>query len=134
MNFNYTKIFVEKKSADYKDLKIASSINIESIEEPKELTSKTKDSFLIVGWNYGIEYTPGIAKLAFSGNLLLSVDQKEAKEILTNWKEKKVDPEFNLLLVNLIMKKANIKAIQFEDEFNLPTHFKMPSVKMANKE
>lgn len=134
MSFNYTKISVEKTSSNYNDLKIGSSVNIESIEEPENVQIKTKDSFLIVKWNYNIDYNPGIASIGFSGSMVLSMDSKEVKEILKRWKDKKMEPEFNMFLVNIIMKKANIKALQFEDEFNLPTHFKLPSVRINKKE
>ena len=134
INFNYTKLLIEKISSEYKDLKIGSSVNIESIEEPDYTKIKTKDSFLIVKWNYNIDYTPGIANISFSGNMILSMEPKEVKEIIKKWKDKKMESEFNMFLVNIIMKKANIKALQFEDEFNLPTHFKLPSVRINKKE
>jgi hypothetical protein len=134
ISFNYTKISVEKNSSNYKDLKIGTSVNIVSIEEPKNVSSSIKDSFVVVNWNYGITYNPGIANINFSGSMVLSMEPKEAKEVLKNWKDKKMDSDFNILLVNAIMKKTNIKALQFEEEFNLPTHFKLPSVKINKKE
>ncbi len=131
--FNFTKISVEKKTSKLEGLKIGTSINIESIEKVKA-NINAKDSFLNIKWIYNIEYTPNIANLSFGGNLIISLEKEEANTILKNWEDKKVDPEFNTILINIIMKKANIKALQFEDEFNLPTHFKMPSVKVGKKE
>lgn len=127
--FNFSKISVEKKKSDFKDLKIKSGIHIDEI---KEIISpvKTNDTFLSVKWKFEVIYDKDIAELKFKGNVLVSIDQDKAKEVLTQWKEKKVDKDFNLAIINVILKKCNIKAVQYEDDFGLPLHFKLPSLKM----
>ncbi len=130
--FNFTKINAEKMGSFVKDTKINTSINIESIEEAKNFP-KMKDSFLLIKWKYSLQYSPNVSKFDFEGNMVISIEEKKCKEILKEWKNKKLNVEFNTMLINLIIKKANIKAINLEDEFGLPIHFKMPSVKLENK-
>ena len=132
VSFNFTKISYEKMNSNLDGLKINSSMNIESIEEPKN--SKLKESFLLIKWNYSIDYNPSIANFSFSGTIVINEDSKNVKDILKDWEIKKLNPEFNMAILNLIIKKVSIKALQFEDEFNLPTHFKMPSLKLNSKE
>lgn len=129
LGFNFTKISAEKINSLNKDTKITSGINISSIEESNFDLLKTKDSVLIVKWKFEISYNINVAKILFEGNLNVALDSKKSKEVLSKWKDKKLDEEFNLVILNIILKKCNIKALQFEEEFNLPTHFKLPSLK-----
>jgi|APSaa5957512576_1039674.scaffolds.fasta_scaffold16704_2 hypothetical protein len=126
--FNFTKISVEKKKDNFKDLKLETKIDIEDVKEIKSNFLKSKDLFLTVKFAYDILYSPGIADLNFKGNILLAVDSKQAKEVLRDWKEKKISEEFRLIVFNLILKKSTIKALQAEEELNLPTHFRLPSI------
>jgi len=127
--FNFTKILVDKKSSNFKNLSIKSGIHIDEI---KEITSpmKNNESFLSVKWKFEVVYEKDIAELKFEGNVLVSIEKEKAKKVLKQWKEKKVDEEFNLAIINVILKKCNIKAVQYEDDFTLPLHFKLPSLKL----
>jgi len=127
--FNFTKILAEKNNSNFEGLKIDSGINLESIEKINSKEIKSSDSFLIIKWSCEINYAPNIANISFSGNLVLSLEEKKAKEIISSWENKKLDQEFNMNVLNLILKKVNIKAVQLEDELNLPLHFKLPSLK-----
>jgi hypothetical protein len=129
IGFNFTKISVEKINNLSKDLKIDTSINIESIDEVKNELLKSKDSFLNLKFNYKINYKPNIALIELSGNLAISVDSKLGKEILKDWKNKKIKDETRIILFNAILKKSNVKALQLEEEMNLPFHFQLPSLK-----
>lgn len=127
--FNFTKYNIEKKSNDYKNLKISSGINIESIEEVKSNILKTKETLLIVKWKFNVNYEPKIASIELAGNLIIGLESKKSKEILKKWDKKEIDEEFNIKILNIILKKCNIKSVQFEDDFSLPIHFKLPSLK-----
>lgn len=130
LGFNYTKVNIEKKTSNLADLKISSGINIESIDKVESKSTKVNDLMISVKWRYNISYTPKIADLIFEGNMILTVKEKEAEEILEGWKNNKIPDKFNLTILNVIMKKVSIKAAQFEEDFNLPTHFKLPSLKI----
>jgi len=80
-----------------------------------------------------VDYSPGFAKGELEGKILIAVDPKIAKEILKQWKKKKMPEDFRLLLFNVILKKSSLKALYLEEELNLPLHMPMPSFKKENK-
>jgi hypothetical protein len=130
LGFNFTKINVEKKKDSIKDLKIHNHIDVLSIEEVKQEFFKTEDNVLIIKFSYSIEYEPQIAHLSLEGTILLSVEKEEmVKEILKKWKEKGLLEEFRIPLFNVIFRKAGLKALELEDEMNLPLHMSMPIMK-----
>jgi len=126
--FNFTKIDAEKKKDSYKDLKVETKIDILEIKEVNSDLIKSKEDFLGVKFIYTINYDPSIANIEFNGNILLALDPKKAKEILKEWKKKKFSQEFQLTVFNLILKKSSIRALQLEEELNLPSHFRLPYI------
>lgn len=132
--FNFTKISVEKFKNNLKDIKVGTSIDIVDIKEAKADLIKSKDIFLGIKFKYDINYDPEIAKISFEGSLLASFDSKIGKDILKDWKDKKIKDEVRLNLFNSILMRSNVKAIQLEEEMSLPFHFQLPSLKMAKKE
>lgn len=136
MGFNFNKISIERfpSNDDNKNLKIDTNINIKSIKELKTDILKSKEIVIGIEFGYQINYEPKIAKLDFVGNIILSVDQKQAKTILREWEDKKIEEDFKFTLFNVILKKANIKAIQLEDELNLPLHLPFPSLQRPKQE
>lgn len=133
VSFNFTKLDIEKFSDNLKDLKINTGINILEISSVKSDFLKIKEDLIIVKFEYTLNYEEKIAKLEFKGNLLVSVDSSVAKEVLKQWQDKKIPEDFKLSVFNIIIKKVSLKAIQFEEEFNLPLHFPMPSIKPQEK-
>lgn len=126
LGFNYTKINVEKYKDSFKDIKVNSQVDVSDIEEVKQEVFKSKDEFLAVKFKYKIEYTPDVAVILLEGNILVSVDVKLAKEVIKQWKGKAMPDEFNIPLFNIIFRKAGLKALQLEEEMNLPPHIQMP--------
>jgi len=45
---------------------------------------------------------------------------------IIKWKNKKISDDIRMPLFNMILTKCNLKALQFEEEFALPTHVPMP--------
>ncbi|GAG20549.1 unnamed protein product, partial [marine sediment metagenome] len=58
---------------------------------------------------------------------------KIAKDILKEWNDKKMSEDFRITLFNIILRKSNLKAIQLEDEMNLPIHIQLPSLKKEDQ-
>ena len=129
MGFNFNKINVEKFSDNLTELKINTNIDISDINEVKPGSFKTKEILLGIKFNYTINYEPNFAKIEFSGNVLVSLDPKIAKNILKEWEDKKIPDDFKTHLFNLIMRKSSIKALEFEEDMNLPYHIPLPVLK-----
>ncbi len=134
VGFNFVKINVEKFSDKIENLKINTNINILEINEVKSDFFKAKEEFISIKFSYDIIYDPNFAKIEFIGNVLFAVDPKIAKNILKQWKDKKVPEDFKLPLFNIILRKSNLKALQLEDEVNLPLHISLPSLKKQKSE
>ena len=136
VGFNFTKISIErlKEAAELTEqLKINTQIDISELNEVKSHLLKTKDEIIEAKFMYGVDYSPGFAKGELEGKILIAVDPKIAKEILKQWKKKKMPEDFRLLLFNVILKKSSLKALYLEEELNLPLHMPMPSFKKENK-
>ena len=51
--------------------------------------------------------------------------------ILKEWdKTKTLKKEIQLYIYNFVFTKCNIKALHFEEEFNLPPHINLPQIKI----
>ncbi len=132
--FNFKKIEIERLSETFENLKVNTNINIGSIEKIDSKVIKGKEEILQINFTYTINYDPKIAKIEFIGNVILSVDPKISKEILKEWNDKKISQKLRVPLFNIILRKSNIKALQLEDEMNLPLHIPLPSVKQDSEE
>jgi len=133
LGFNLTKINVEKFKDKVENLKINTQIDVAEISEVKSDFFKTKEEILAVKFTYGLNYEPEFAKLEFSGNIVLSLDSKTAKNVLKQWKDKKMPEDFRLPLFNIILRKSSLKALQLEEDMNLPIHMQLPSLRAQDK-
>ena len=129
VGFNFTKINAEKLADKLEGLKISTNIDISEIHDVKSGVFKIKEELVGVKFTYAVNYEPDYAKIELAGNVLLAIDSKVAKEILKQWKDKKIANELKLPLFNIILKKSNLKSLQLEEELNLPLHIPMPSLK-----
>ncbi|MCX6750849.1 MAG: hypothetical protein NTZ83_05305 [Candidatus Pacearchaeota archaeon] len=133
IGFNLTKMNLEKKSDNLKDLKVTTGIDISDLKEVKSDFFSSSEGLIAVKFEYTINYEKNIALLKFYGSLIVSVESKQAKEALNQWKDKKLPEGFRLAVFNLILRKASLKALQFEEELNLPPHIPLPSFRPQEK-
>ena len=129
VGFNFKKISIEKTLDKFKDLKINTNIDIVKVKQIKPEIFQPKEELVEVEFDYHIDYNPNIAKISLSGTVLVMADTKIIKNFIKQWKKKKLPEEHKILIFNVILKKSNLKAMQLEDEMNLPLHIPLPSVK-----
>ncbi len=132
--FNFKKISVEKTGEKAEDLKINTKVDILNIEILKPEFVKTKDELLQINFEYTVNYEPNFAKIEIIGNVIVALDPKTAKEVVKHWQDKEMSDELRLNLFNIILRKSNIKALELEDEMNLPLHIPFPPLKIDHKE
>lgn len=136
IGFNFTKTSAEKlkEPSELKEqVKINTQIDVPELTEVKTHVLKTKEELIGAKFVYGVNYEPGFAKVELEGRILVSVEPKIAKEVLKQWKKKKMPEDFRLLLFNVILKKSSLKALHLEEDLNLPLHMPMPSFKKEQK-
>lgn len=129
MGFNFSKISIEQTGKRKPETKIKTNLDVIEIIDAKSDVLKSKETILVVKFEYSINYTPDYAKLEFEGNIIISLESKEAKIVLKEWKKKKMSEDFKMKLFNIILMKSNVKALQLEEEMNLPYHIPLPSIK-----
>jgi len=133
IGFNFTKISIEKLKEITEVPKVKTEINIPEIKGVKSTILKTKEEIIEAKFEYIVNYEPESAKVNIEGRALLSVDPKIAKDILKQWKKKKMPEEFRMLLFNVVMRKSALKALLLEDELNLPLHTPLPSLRRTKE-
>jgi len=133
IGFNFGKISIEKTQDKLDGLKITTNIDISSLEEIKQDIFKSNESILRVKFSYNVNYEPSLAKLELKGDLVVSLDPILLKNALKEWKDKKIPTELKTPLFNLILRKSTLKALELEDELNLPLHIPLPQIKKVKK-
>jgi hypothetical protein len=129
VGFNLSKITAEKLKDSAESLKFNTKIDIPSIAPFKSDFLKSKDELLAVEFVYTVLYEPEFAKIEFKGSIVLSVEPKVAREILKGFKDKISSDDFRVFILNIIFRKANIRALQIEDELGLPPHIPLATLK-----
>jgi len=134
LGFNYEKVSIEKMKELQENFKINTNMDVSDIKEIKSGIINTKDTILQVKFVYNVKYEPDFAVVDLKGNMLLSIEESLAKEVLKDWKKKNMPSGFRVTLFNMIMRKASIKAVELEDDLNLPPHLPLPVLRMDQKE
>lgn len=127
VGFNLSKVSIEREKGIKGKIEIKSNLNITDIKKENLEISK-ENEVLAFEFSFTINYEPKIAEIVFQGDVLLMVSPAESKEILKKWKKKEILDSIRLLLFNIILTKCNIRALQLEEELNLPTHIPLPKL------
>jgi hypothetical protein len=133
VGFNFKKIHIEKTSDTIKSVKLNTKIDIANISSVESKFLKEEEDLIKIDFTYLINYDPEIAKIELGGSVLLAIEKTLSRGILEGWKEKKMSEDFRVMLFNLILRKANVKALELEEQMNLPLHIPMPSLKKQDK-
>lgn len=125
VGFNLSKVSIEREKEIKGKIEIKSNLNVTGIKKENIDLSKESD-ILGFEFSYVINYEPKIANIIFQGDVLVMVNREEVKEIFKKWKKKEIPDAVRLLVFNTVLIKCNIKALQLEEELNMPTHIPMP--------
>lgn len=132
VGFDFKKISAERFKDSAESLKFNTKLDISSINTLKSDILKTKEELLKIEFVYSVFYEPEFAKLELAGKIIIAVEPRIARDILKGWKDKETLDEFRIFMFNIILRKANIKALQLEEELGLPPHIPLPSVNKEN--
>ena len=128
IGFNIEKIEAEKNLQEIKDLKVRYNANIKNLSL-EEMNIGKKQEVLKVNFEFKVEYEPNIGNISFTGNVLILEDPKKARTTIEQWnKEKDASSPFSIQIINIILVRANIKALMIAQEVNLPPHIPLPRV------
>jgi hypothetical protein len=132
VGFDFKKVSIERFKDSSESLKFNTKMDISSIEPLKSDLIKTREDLLKVEFVFSVLYEPEFAKVELAGKMILAVEPRIAREVLRGWKDKETSEEFRVFMFNIILRKANIRALQLEEELGLPPHIPLPSVNKEN--
>ncbi|AJF62443.1 MAG: hypothetical protein QT11_C0001G0294 [archaeon GW2011_AR20] len=134
IGFNFDKISAEREVDEVKgNINVKHSFNIKDVREEKVNLDKKQD-VLKFTFEFSLNYEPGLGSIKIEGHLLYIDEQKKMNEMVKGWKkEKKISPEIIQGLFNTIIARSNIKALQLEQDLNLPPHLPMPKLTREKK-
>ena len=129
IGFTLTKITIERKNDIKGKWKVSSKIDVKEIKEEKIKLTEGKE-VARADFEYTITFEPELAEIYFKGFVLVMGEPAEIKEILADWKKKKLlSNDIKLRVFNTIFYKCNVKALELEEDFNLPPHIRLPTIK-----
>lgn len=129
IGFNLQKISIERKKPIKGEVNIKTNLKITDIIEEQAIPEISKERKAIkFEFDFIIKYEPDIAEIRFAGHVLDMEDEKTARKILDEWKDKKINEELRLSVSNMVWIKCNIKAFLLEEEIGLPIHIPLPKL------
>ena len=133
IGFNFTKVQGSKELLPKEKIKVSYNITISDIEK-QEIELLKNENVLKFSFKYSIDYNPKFASVSFEGFILAIVEEEMQKEILKEWKKKKLVDSVKIFLFNLVLTKCSIKALQIEEDLALPSHIPMPKLSLTQKD
>ena len=129
IGFTLTKVSIERKNDIKGKWKASSKIDVKDLKEEKINFEQGKD-VLKAEFEYTITYEPDLGQISFKGYLLILTEPDETKTLSAEWKKKKtMSNDLRVRVFNTIFQKCNIKALELEEDFNLPPHIRLPTIK-----
>jgi hypothetical protein len=133
LGFGFNKIYVERFSKKVEKLQVGYNFNVTDLKLSDDNLIKIKEDVFIVKFEFNVQYDPDFAKIELGGEMVVSVEPKLSKEVIKKWKNKELTDDFRVFVFNHILKKSTLKALELEDQMNLPNHIPLPSVQKADK-
>lgn len=127
--FNLEKISAERLSNTKENLKVETHVDISEISEVKTDFLPPQGKILGIKFKFSLSYEPKFAKIEINGHFLIEIDKNLAEKTMKEWKDKKLSEDIQLSLINLILEKSTLKALELEEQIGLPLHYPMPSYK-----
>ncbi len=122
INSRITKINAERNSEFDGKIEVKTSIKVKKIEKIKESKQAIKIEYI-----FNIDYL-NLGKISIEGIIFLALNNKTIKNIIKSQEEKNFNTQENIMITNLIIQKASIRAFEIEEELGLPIHIKFPMV------
>ena len=133
IGFRLKKIDVERFEDKLDGVKVNTNIDIADIEEVKSGVFKG-EQLLGIKFTYTLDYSPNFAKIDMGGNLVVGLESGLSRAILKEWKDKQIPADFKINLLNLIIRKCSVRALELEDDLGIPYHMQFPSLRKAEEQ
>ncbi|HZX12498.1 MAG TPA: hypothetical protein VFE88_03500 [Candidatus Nanoarchaeia archaeon] len=130
VGFSFMKVGVEKKPLVSKEVKVTNDLKLGKVELAKRNDFSGSDA---ARFNFEFKVVYGdIGNIDLAGYLLYADEPKKLKEIVETWeKEKRLPALLVQQVLNAILVKCNVKALELAQDVGLPPHFELPKLKMS---
>ena len=132
--FRLNKITAERTGDSLEGVKVNTNIDIVEIKEIKSGAFKGKEQVLEIKFTYTLSYAPEFAKIELGGLLMVGIDFKESRDVVKEWKQKQMPDDFKVNLLNLIIRKSSVRALELEDDLGVPYHMQFPSLRKPQEQ
>ena len=131
LNFNFSKILVEKTGKPTKQLSIKSNMNVTDVVS-SDVIKGTGQKAYAIKFAFTINYEPKFAHILLEGAIIYLADDKLGKQIEDSWKKDKALPkDIALGVFNRILHNCNVESLILSKELDLPAPIQLPKVKMG---
>ena len=116
-----------KKISCSRDPDFSGKIEMEQNIKINDIKEYDKKNSIVVDYSYTIDFKD-LGNIEIGGTLYIELEGAVPKKVIKDWKAKALNNEEQLSIINLIVHKASVKALQLEDELGLPIHFRLPTL------
>lgn len=131
IGFTLDKISAQRKNPIKGKIDIKSNIDIKDIQ--KEKVEISENQAIKFDFNFVVDFEPKFASVEITGSVMALEENNESKDILKDWKKKKLATNIRIPLFNFIMDRCNLKALQIEEDLGLPKHVQFPRLSLQQK-
>lgn len=130
LGFQFDRILVEKDPLFKGKLtETSSNIDIKSIN--KEKMSLIDKEPIQINFSFNLKFGD-MGKLEMLGRVIVLLDKESEKMVLEEWKNKKLPEDIRLVVLNIILQRSSLRALQLEEEVGLPLHIQFPRLRVQS--
>jgi len=134
VGFNFDKILVEKNKKVEKNMQLKTDVSITEVQEEKLPTGDQNLEGLRFNFKFELKYEPKIGEINIQGFIYYLTEPKLVKDVIKGWKKDKSIPKpITAEIINMVLYRANIKALLLSQEVNLPPHLNIPRISEKSK-
>ena len=129
IGIQFNKIIIDKKNTAKGKINVNNNVAVKDVYKTDLTFGTSKQNTLQFDFEFKVHYDPGIADMTFTGFLTYFEKPEVIETVLASWKkDKKVPKEVMTPVLNSLLAKCNIEALEFSREVNLPPPIPMPKV------
>jgi len=122
-----------KREAKLGKVTIKNNLSIADVVKMNMNFGNVKQEGLRFVYKYESTYAPKVGSIKIEGDVLYVEAPEKCKELLEQWKTKKLDQKVMAEIMTTALRKCSIKALNLSQDLNLPSPIKIPRA-VAQKE
>lgn len=133
VGFNFTSINAKRKKQIQGKISIQNNVKIDEIRESELSVGTSKQKTLVFDFTYRSDYSPDIGEIVLCGSLIYMAEPEKVSEIMKLWKKEKgkgIPEDIMAPVLNTVLNKCSITALELSKEINLPPQIQLPKVKV----